>query len=376
MTLRPLSRAVIRPGALRHNISELRKRLPAQTAMAAVVKTDGYGHGMLTVARIAIEEGCQFLAVASVEEAAVLREHGFETAIAIVAPILPGEAEEAVLLDARVFVGSLDVARALGQAARRLGKTARVHLKIDTGMGRFGLIDEAADLDSALEEIAGLACVEVEGAATHFSQADEPGVDFTADQAVRFRRALARMDEHGLHPRWVHAANSGGVVHFPQHAFNLVRPGIAMYGVCPGPQPQPGIDLEPVMSLETVVADLRRVQAGVPVSYGRTFVTKRPSRLAVLPVGYGNGFPRHASNACEVVIRGRRVPLVGRVTMNLTVADVTDLSDVAVGDPVLLFGRRGEDILGVEELAAAAGTISYEILCNVGRSTTRVVEEG
>lgn len=362
-------------GALRHNLRLLRGRLPREVAAAAVVKSDAYGHGLIPVARVAVEEGCSFLVVSCLREVRQLRREGILTDVLIIGPILPDEAADVVAEGVVVALGSMEVALALDAEARRQGRRARVHLKLDTGMGRFGFLTQPDLLAATVARLRALPGLDIEGAATHFSEADEPESDYTAEQGRVFRLALRVLESQGLRPQWIHAANSAGVVHFPQMAFSMVRLGLAMYGVYPGQEQGSDIRLEPVMSALCRVADLRDVPSGFPVSYGRTFVTKRPSRLALLPVGYGDGFPRHASGRAHVMIRGEVVPLVGRVTMNLVVVDVSDLRDIAVGDTALLFGRDGAHSLPAQDLAVAATTIPYELFCNMGRCLSRVVYE-
>jgi alanine racemase len=361
--------------ALRGNLRLLRGRLPRDVAAAAVVKSDAYGHGLVSVARVAVEEGCRFLVVSCLREVRRLRHEGITTDALIIGPILPDEAADVVAEGAVVALGSMEVALALDAEARRQGRRARVHLKLDTGMGRFGFLTQPDLLAATVARLRALPGLDIEGAATHFSESDEPESDYTAEQGRVFRLALRVLESQGVHPQWIHAANSGGVVHFPQMAFSMVRLGLAMYGICPGPEPGNGICLEPVMSAMCRVADLRDVPSGFPVSYGRTFVTKRSSRLALLPVGYGDGYPRHASGRAHVMVRGELVPLLGRVTMNFVVVDVTDLRDVAVGDTALLFGCAGADRLPARDLATAASTIPYELFCNMGRSLPSVVHE-
>jgi len=385
--------ARVSPRAIRRNLAAIRSRLPRKTALAAVVKSDAYGHGMQLAARVAASEGCAFLAVISVEEAAALRDVGFDCGILVIGPIEPWQATEAVALDLGVFTGNLEVAQALDDAAREQNTRARVHLKIDTGMGRFGFQDAPEEFGPALDRLLQLSHLNLEGAATHFTMADEPQSECTREQTRRFRLVLRMLEARGVRPRWIHAANSGTIVHFPNTAFSLiqtglvmyddadpgpyplVRAGLAMYGVYPGPEPEAALELEPAMTLGCRIADIRGVPTGFSVSYAGTFKTTRPSRLAVLPVGYGCGYPRHASGKAEAIIRGRRAPLAGRITMNITVADVTDVPEARVGDTALLFGREGSDLLRVEEVARAAGTIPYEVLCNVGRCTPRLLEE-
>lgn len=373
-SLPPLS-ARISVAAMRRNIRALRSRLPHDVALSAVVKSDGYGHGMEAISRVADEEGSAFLIVATLEEALRLKSLRLRSDILIVGALFAEEVADAVAHDICVCVGSLEIARALSQAAQAQGKKARVHLKLDTGMGRFGFLVAPESLAPALDSLLALPGLSVEGVLTHFSEADDPSSDFTSAQIARFQDAVREIRGRGVPLRWIHAANSGAVAFHPNAAFTMARVGLSLYGVYPGDAPVDGLSLEPVMSLVTRVADLRDVPANTPVSYGRTFVTSRPTRLALLPVGYGHGYPRPASGRAQVMIGGRRAPVAGRITMNLTVVDVTDLPGVAVGDPVLVFGRLGEDELPVAELARAAGMIPYEILCNVGRCAPRVITE-
>lgn len=363
----------IHPEALRANYHTLKARLPKKTACAVLVKSDGYGHGLLTAARVAAEEGAAFLAVATVEEGRRLREAGFALPILLVGPTPEWEMAEALRLNLRGFIGTLENGAAWNRHAALLGKKAKVHLKLDTGMGRFGLQADPEYLEKFVKAWKKMDHLELDGVATHFSMADVPESDFTREQARIFRLALRILEENGLHPSWIHAANSGAVVHFPDLAFNLVRLGIGWYGACPGPQPKETVPLLPAMSLKARILEIREVPAGAPVSYGATYYTERPSRLAILPVGYGCGYPRRASNRASVLIRGRRVPLLGRVTMNYTLADVTDIPEAATGDVALFFGDHGKGRLRVEEVADAAETISYEVLCQVGQCSPRIV---
>ncbi|MFP4379130.1 MAG: alanine racemase [Candidatus Sumerlaeia bacterium] len=366
--------AVIRPDAIRHNLKILAERLPAKTTMAAVIKSDGYGHGMIRTARAAADAGVRFLAVIEVWEAEKLRNKGFQQDILMIGPTFPQQAESVVATGSHIFVGNLEVARALDAAAKKQGTTAKVHLKIDTGMGRFGFLDKAESFHAILDVLGKMEHIEIVGAATHFSEADEPESPYTEEQSRRFRFCLRMIKDRGFDLPWIHAANSGALVHFPNAAFSLVRAGIAMYGACPGPQPNPRLKLKPAMSLMARLIDIRDVPPGSPISYGRTFTTSRPTRLGLLPIGYGHGYPRHASGKARVIIGGKSAPILGRVTMNLICIDLTDCPESKVGDVALLFGENGKDRLPVEELAEQAETISYEILCNVGRSIPILVQ--
>ncbi len=366
--------------AFRENIRMVRTRLAPGVGFAALAKSDGYGHGAAAIGRVALEEGCRFLIVASFEEAQELRAQGVTGDVLIVGPIFPEQAPEVVAGGFAVAGASLDVLRALETAAARQERRARVHLKFDTGMGRLGFLDDTRELPRTLEKFCCFEHLEFEGAMTHFCESDAADPQFTQDQARRFRLVLRELEAVGLRPRWIHAANSDAALRYPDLGFSMVRSGIALFGAGSSSLPEgatpPLPELEPVMTALTRVADLRQVPANHPISYSRTHVTRRPTRLAILPVGYGDGYPRSASNRAQVLIQGQRAPVLGRITMNLTVVDVTDIGDVTLGAPALLFGRLGNQILRVEELAHAAGTIPYEILCNMGRRLPRVYLEG
>ncbi|MFW6286321.1 MAG: alanine racemase [Candidatus Sumerlaeota bacterium] len=361
-------------GALGKNYLTIIEQLPDATRVAAVVKSDAYGHGMVECSRALEKMGVRFLVVSSLLEARTLREADIGADVLIIGPVLEDEALRVIDGDFSIAVGSVEEVRFLAHAARMRRKLAKVHLKVDTGMGRFGLLHLQDDFLVALEKILNMEGLHIEGVLTHFAEADNPQSDFTDEQCRRFRLVLRHLEQHGLHPECVHAANSGGVFFHNNAAFSLVRPGIGLYGSAPDPAFLPHCDLAPVMSATTYVADIRKLPKGYPVSYGRTCITKRPTRTALLPAGYGDGYPRALSNRGEVLIRARRAPILGRVTMNLIVVDITDINDVAIGDPVLLFGRNTDGALPIEELAERADTIPYEILCNYGRSAWRVFE--
>lgn len=363
-------------GAVRRNLLALKALLPPESNLSAVIKADAYGHGMLQVARAALDAGCRFLIVFSIEEAAELRHNGFpDCGIITVGPGETWQAADAVAMNISVCVGGLDMAEALNAAARAQNTRAKLHVKLDTGMGRFGFLDDPVILKPQLEALKKLDHLDIEGVATHFSKADEPASSSTREQMRRFCRALRLMESLGIEPPWIHAANSGAIVHFPNTAFTLARAGIAMYGVNPGPAVEE-LNLEPVMSLGCRVAEIREMPADETIGYGRSYITVRPTRLALLPVGYGNGYPRAVSGrGAYALIRGKRAPILGRVTMNTIVANITDIPGVEAGDTAILFGSDEGARLPVEDVAGRAGMIPYEVLCNVGRSTPRVWEE-
>lgn len=358
-------------GAVAHNLAEIRRQVGEKTAVMAVVKANAYGHGLREVARALSRAGAAWLGVAVPEEALELRELGLEQAILVLSHTPAKTMVEAIKQDIRLTVYSAHQQKDLVDAARRAGKRAKIHLKVDTGMGRLGFPPSPAGLEE-MRAIAAAPEVEAEGIFTHFASADEEDASFTRYQLGLFREVLARLAAAGCRFRWRHAANSAALLRLPETHFNLVRPGLALYGLYPSPAVNNGcVHLRPAMSLKSRIVFLKEVPAGTGISYGRTFVTRRESRIATLPLGYADGYSRLLSNCGQVLVRGKRAPVVGRVCMDQTMIDVTDVEGAAEGDEVVLFGRQGEAFLPVEELAAKMGTISYEVLCLVGERVPR-----
>ncbi len=329
----------------------------------ASLKADAYGHGALRVARTVLRNGASWLGVATVSEAQPLREAGITAPILVFGYIAPWQARETVQLDLRATVYALDAARALSHAARDLEREVRVHVKIDTGMARLGL--RAEDLEGivaffeALRELPGLA---VEGVFTHFATADSADQQYAYRQLERFRAVLAALEARGLRPPIVHAANSAALLTLPEARFDMVRPGIAIYGLSPSDDVRLPPGFRPALAFKTQVAQVKTIPPGEGISYGATYVTSAPTRIAVLPVGYADGFRRAPATWGEVLIRGRRAPLVGRVCMDQCMVDVTQIPGVRQGDEVVLIGRQGDDELSAEAVAERLGTIAYEVV--------------
>ena len=349
---------------LEHNYRALRAMLPQGCRFLGVVKADAYGHGAVQVARRLETLGAEYLAVACLDEALELRQAGITTPILILG-YTPTERAEA-LLDNGITqtVYDVEMARALSDAAAAAGKTLKIHVKADTGMSRLGWLCGGEDQSAAVEAIAqvcALPGLEAEGIYTHFANADGDE-DYTMLQFTRFLDLLEALKERGITFAIRHRAASAAALKFPCTHLDMVRPGIALYGHYPDPSCE-GLDgpgLRPVMTLKTRVASVKAVPAGTPVSYGCTHVLDRETKLAALTIGYADGLPRLCSDRWQVELGGRRAPILGRVCMDMCMADVTGL-EVAPGDEAEVFGER----LPVEELAALAGTIQYELLCAV-----------
>jgi alanine racemase len=333
----------------------------------AVVKANAYGHGDIPVARAALEAGATWLGVALVEEGIRLREGGIDAAILVLTEFPPGSQKEALTAGLTPTLYSEEGVASVAEAAATLGRACPVHVKIDTGMHRVGLAPEAApDLCRRVLE-AGL---DLEGVWTHLAVAEEPDHPSTRVQLDRFRRALGSLAEAGIRPRYRHAANSAAVLGLPQSHLDLVRVGIALYGVLPGPALEGKADLRPAMSLRSRVALVKRVAAGEGVSYGLTYRLERESTVATVPVGYADGYHRAASGRAEVLIGGRRYPVAGTVTMDQITVDCGD-DPIRAGDEVVLFGAQGGERIRAEEVAGWAGTIGYEVVCAVSDRVPR-----
>jgi alanine racemase len=309
------------------------------------------------------------LGVATLHEAIELRRAKVSAPILVLSPSLASEVDEIITYGLRPSVSSLDFARKLSQASQKRAKSTPFHVEVDTGMGRTGL-----DYDSAyenLKELASLPGVVMEGIYTHFPDAENEDLSFAQGQLNRFNSLLSRLREDGIAFELVHAANSAGILNVPQSFFNMVRPGLMVFGLRPAGQGASACKVKPVMSFKSCIVQLRRVNSGSFISYGRTYRVSRDSLIGVVPVGYGHGYSWSLSNTGQMLVRGKRAPVVGRVTMDLTMLDLSDVPGVKEGDEVVLFGRQGAEEITADEVAVKAGTVSYEILCSIGKRVVR-----
>lgn len=360
--------------ALRHNYSLVRERLSSSIGILAVVKADAYGHGFMDIAGELEQLGVTAYAVAFLAEGIQLRKSGIDRPILILGGIYPGQERKTVGFNLSTTIFTLDQARALNDAARKLYRRARVQVKIDTGMGRLGVPSENAPL--FFEALREFSCLDVEGVMSHFAVADElnqPGSSFTDLQAERFQSAVRSAAAAGYTPEFIHIANSAAIFSRTMPECTLARPGIVLYGCLPSGDFADRLDLMPVLQLKSRIAMLKEISPGTSVSYGRRFSADRPTRIASVPVGYADGYPRALTNRAEVLIRGERAPVAGTVCMDWIMVDVTDIPDAAVGDQVVLMGDDGSgNRISPEEIAAWAGTITYEILCGISKRVPRV----
>jgi alanine racemase len=339
----------------------------------ASLKADGYGHGALKVARTVLHNGASMLGVATVSEAIPLREAGIAAPILVFGYVPLWQMREAVRLDLTVTIYASEAARALARAAQALGKTARVHVKVDTGMGRLGIRSEQLDEILALvREVRDLPGLELEGIFTHFAKADAEDLTHARLQLARFQNVLQAIEAEGMRPPLVHAANSAATFSLPEARFDMVRPGIALYGLDPSPEVRLPAGFRPALSFKTQVAQVKLIPAGEGISYGCTYITERPTWIAVLPVGYADGFRRAPATWGSVLIHGQEAPILGRVCMDQSMVDVSHIPGVRVGDEVVLIGRQGQAALTAETVAGRLGTINYEVVSEILARVPRV----
>jgi len=367
--------ATVDVSAVRHNVRLAREIVGPGVGVAAVVKAEAYGHGAAPVARAALEAGAAALVVANAQEGVELRGAGLDAPIIVIGASLTCDAEAIVAHGLAASLSPPAMLDAIQAEARRQGRKARVHLMVDLGMRRDGVTwDEALELASRLVAARE---VELEGVASHFPTADSEDTRFAERQIAEFARLVADVSAIGLRPRYAHLAASAAILRLPQSHFNLVRLGILLYGMSPLPRTAMATlaGWQPVLSWRARVVYLRRVAAGTEVGYGHTYVTPRATVLATLPVGYYDGYLRAYSNNADVLIHGRRVPVVGRVSMDYVTVDVGDVPEAAVGDVATLIGRDGAECIRAEELAERRGTIPYEVTCAIGPRVRRIYVE-
>ena len=356
--------------AIAHNVRRVVEIVGPAVKVLAVLKADGYGHGTVRVARTALNNGTCCLGVASINEGLILRKAGISAPVLVLGFTPAWQARELVLNGLSATVFDLDVAQALSRAAGQLDSQVKVHIKVDTGMGRLGLLtDDVVPFALALRSLPNLI---LEGIFTHFSVADSDPA-YTRSQAGRFRQVLQALSKEGIDLPMVHAANSAAILTHPESHFSMVRLGIAMYGLHPSSQVRCPPDFRPALSFKTEVAQVKDLAPGSYVSYGNTYQTTGWQRIAVLPVGYADGFRRAPRHWGEVLVRGQRAPIVGRVCMDQTMVDVTEIADVRQGDEVVLIGEQGGESITAEEVAERLGTINYEVVSEILARVPRVV---
>jgi len=356
-------------GALEFNYRQIKKRIPEDVKLLAVVKADAYGHGAVPVSLRLEKLGVEYLGVAIPEEGVELRRGGVKTPILVLGGFFGGEVDQIFRFRLTPVIFRKDSLRILSRDAERRKRKLKVHLKVDTGMGRLGVpLNLWPDF---LREVRRFPRIETEGILSHFAMTDEEE-GFTQSQWRAFQEAVTVAQELGICCPYLHMANSATLTAFPAYSARLVRPGIMLYGSYPAPTFRSRIPLKPVMTLKTHIHFLKSVPPGTRISYGGVFKAKRKSLIATLPIGYADGYSHHLSNHGEVLIHGKRAPVVGKVCMDFIMVDVTHIPRVSVGDEVILMGRQGKEQITPEEIAEKVNSISYEVLCSIGKRVPRV----
>jgi len=364
--------ATVNLAALVHNLSRIKRYLSPGCEVMAVVKANAYGHGAVETAQALARQGIGRFAVASLDEGIVLRQAGLSASIVVLGALFEEQVSDLVAHQLTPVVSDGRILPTLAKAARSHPAPYPIHLKVETGMGRLGFSPE--ELLSLLDNPILRSPLQVEGMMTHLADADGADSGFTERQLGAFRTMLEQIRQCGLTLPLVHTANSAAIVRFPESHFSLVRPGIMLYGYHTFPATIPAPDLKPVLSLRTTIVQLRRIPRGGTVSYNGTFVATRPTRIAVLPIGYADGYSRRLSYRGSVLIQGCRAPIIGLVCMDMIMVDVTDLAPVQVGEIVTLIGHQGQESIWADEVADWIGTIPYEVLCGIGSRVPRLYE--
>lgn len=365
---------------LEYNYKQLRSKIPANCRFLGVMKADAYGHGAAPVSHALQELGADYLAVSNIEEAVQIRRAGVRLPILILGYTPASYADNMVFMDITQEVHSLEYAKELDASLAGTNYILNVHLKLDTGMTRLGFFayDDALTVPQIVE-LSKMPHLRIEGVFTHFAAADSLAEDDTAYTRLQYARFVGMLDELsacGIKPEIRHCCNSGATILYPEFALDMVRPGIATYGLHPAQDTAARLDLRPVMSVHTSVAQIRTIPAGAPISYGRTYVTDGARKIAVIPVGYADGLPRLLSGKATFRVKGRDVPVVGRICMDMCMVDVTDVEGISQADTLTLFGYDDQGALvPCEQLSSALGTISYELVCQISKRIPRIYLE-
>ncbi|MGB4660600.1 MAG: alanine racemase [Mobilitalea sp.] len=361
---------------IRHNLLEVRKKLNSDTKLMVIIKADAYGHGAVPLAQAIGDSGkIDAYGVAIIEEAVELREAGIDKPILILGYTPKEQYDLVVKYEVAQTVFQYEMAKTLSEEAKRQSKTAIIHIKLDTGMSRIGFSDTIESVKE-IKRILELPNIIVEGLFSHFARADETDKTSAINQLQRYVKFIKLLEKENIFIPIKHFANSAGIIEFPDTYFNMVRCGIVTYGLYPSEcVKKEEIELIPAMELKTHVIYVKEVEEGVGISYGATFVTKRKTRVATIPVGYADGYSRNLSNNGKVIIHGQYAPIIGRICMDQFMVDVTEIDDVQQGDSVTLLGRDRDAFISAEELAEWSHSFNYELVCTVGKRIPRVYNE-
>ncbi len=360
--------------AIKHNTAEFKKKLADSTKLLAVVKADAYGHGALEVSLAALNSGADELGVATLEEAVYLRNSGIDAPILILGIIFDDEIENLIKFDITATVTSYDYALNISNEAKKQNKTAKIHIKLDTGMSRIGYTSDS-DYVAEIKKIALLPNIYIEGIFSHFSKADEENIEYTEIQFDRFVKMCGKLEENGIKIPVKHISNSAGIMRNKKYHLDMVRLGISLYGQFPSDifeKEKFDIKLLPAMTLKSRVAFVKEVPKNVHIGYNGTFVTNKTTMIATVAIGYADGYSRSLSNKGYAIVKGKICKIIGNVCMDQLMLDVTGIKDIKFGDEVILFGSFGNTIINVDDVAALINTNSYELLCHIGKRVPRI----
>ena len=362
------------------NYHQIRQKLHKDCKLMAIVKADAYGHGAVAVAKLMSDLGADYLGVATIIEAIELRKSGMELPILILGFTPPGLTAQLIMYNLTQAVFDVNDAHAFSDAATLLGQKLKVHIKVDTGMTRLGVLCQSGSDEKnslyQIQEICQLPGLNTEGIFTHFANADIKNDSYTLEQFSRFVKLTEKLESMGIYFALKHCANSSTIIYYPQMQLDLVRPGIILYGAYPADDMRENISLRPAMSLKSVISQIKTVGKDVPVSYGCTYLTTRETRIAVAEVGYADGLMRKLSRGGQVYVHGKTVSVIGTICMDRCMLDVTDVDDIQINDVVTIFGFDGDVYAPVEQIAKCCETISYEVVCNVSKRVPRVLMAG
>lgn len=364
--------ALICKEAIRHNFENIKKLVPEGVKIMPVIKADGYGHGAVSFADV-LEKMSDYFAVAIVEEALELRSHGVKIPIMLLGYTNPVYFETAIENDITVTILTYDDAVRMSETAKEMGKTAKIHIPVDTGMSRIGFTPDEIGADE-VTKIASLDNVLLEGVFTHFATSDEENKEFTKLQAKRFAEFKDLLARRNVNPSIFHCANSGAIMQHNEFSFDMMRAGIILYGLYPSDEVDKSVlDLTPVMEIHSHISYVKTIKKGDTVSYGRTFTAEKDMKIATIPVGYADGYPRLLSNKGRVIINGKYAPITGRVCMDQFMVDVSHIENVKAGDKVILIGQKDGLCVSADEIAKLTETINYEVTCNISKRVPREV---
>lgn len=362
--------------AIAHNIREIRKITNPSAKIMAVVKADAYGHGFLEVTRTLLDNGADRLAVAVLQEGKQLRSRGVTVPILILGASMEEDIEDLINFDITPNVFTYEFAKELSYAAEKHDKVVKIHIKVDTGMSRIGFV-ATENNDAIVDEIvkiSQLPYIETEGIFSHFSTSDEYDDSYTRLQFARFMDVIGKLEKRGVHIPIKHICNSAGIMMYPEMHLDMVRPGVILYGMYPSSEVDKSkLDLKRAMSLRSRITLVKTVEAGRGISYGKEYVTDKPTRVATVPIGYADGYLRKLAHGGMMIVRGKKVPIIGRICMDQCMIDVTDIPDCERGDEVIIFGTEG---VTIDDLADWLETINYEVACVIGKRIPRIYTKG